>query len=102
MKCFHSVPFNETIRSHTISQLEKSMQLYAFLDIASNPPDPIHFNPPVDLMKFFEYVRTEKFGSDFHFHHTLRYKGYLQCTPHQSTKTRSLFQKISAYIEDLH
>lgn len=71
-KCFLSVPFNTTVRDQTLDVLQAAYQLFAFLDIAVNPPDPQHFNPPVDLMATFQSLRTMSFATDYDFHNYLR------------------------------
>jgi len=57
MNCFRSVPWNETVKQTTLTALTKAMQLYAFLDIATNPPNIGRFYPPVDLLSEFERIR---------------------------------------------
>jgi hypothetical protein len=71
MDCFTSIPFNDTIRQHTITNLEKAMQLYTFLDIAADPPDPVIGTPKVDLLKLLESFRSTDFGNDFILHYSL-------------------------------
>lgn len=72
MACFSSIPFNSTVRDQTLDVLTRAYQLFTFLDIASNPPDPLHFHPPVDLMAIFRYARQLSFADDFAFHNFLR------------------------------
>jgi hypothetical protein len=72
MQCFRSVPFNENVRSDTLLQLTRAFELYTFLDIASLPPDPEHFSPPVDLMATFRQFASDSFKNDFEFHESLR------------------------------
>jgi hypothetical protein len=40
LQCFYNVPFDPEVRSQTIDALKKAVELYAFLDIANNSPDP--------------------------------------------------------------
>jgi len=54
MSCFRAIPFNDTIRDLTTVSLSKAVQLYAFLDIAADPPV---FSPPVDLLNEFVRIR---------------------------------------------
>src|SRR3989338_11103600 len=72
MDCFFSVPYSEELSSQTLSVLSSAMELYAFLDIATHPPDAEHFHPPVDLLGEFSRLRTTKFKTDFDFQNALK------------------------------
>jgi hypothetical protein len=69
--CFN-IPFNATIASHTLQQLTKAYQLYAFRIVAKNPPDPHNFNPPVDLFSAFNALSRVTFKTDFQFQEALK------------------------------
>jgi len=59
----------------TVDTLFKSMELYAFLDIATNPPnfDTIGF-PKVDLLAHLQSIKTKNFSNDWNFQLQLRSK----------------------------
>eukprot|EP00010_Vexillifera_abyssalis_P008541 CAMPEP_0201545506 /NCGR_PEP_ID=MMETSP0173_2-20130828/2002_1 /ASSEMBLY_ACC=CAM_ASM_000268 /TAXON_ID=218659 /ORGANISM="Vexillifera sp., Strain DIVA3 564/2" /LENGTH=619 /DNA_ID=CAMNT_0047953921 /DNA_START=154 /DNA_END=2013 /DNA_ORIENTATION=- len=71
MNCFHSIPFNTTIRDQTLDVLSKAYELYTFLDIATQPPNIDHFYPAVDLLSDFKKMRNQSFTDDFAFQYQL-------------------------------
>jgi len=40
LQCFYSIPFDPVVKNQTIDALKKAVELYAFLDIANDSPDP--------------------------------------------------------------
>ncbi len=69
MGCFFIFPFNETIASHTLVNLKKALQLYAFRDIAKRPPSGFDL---VDLDAALDDLATQRFSNDFEFQTHLR------------------------------
>eukprot|EP01104_Vermistella_antarctica_P019557 TRINITY_DN770_c0_g3_i2.p1 TRINITY_DN770_c0_g3~~TRINITY_DN770_c0_g3_i2.p1 ORF type:complete len:687 (-),score=160.02 TRINITY_DN770_c0_g3_i2:94-2154(-) len=72
MDCFALVPFNQSNVNQTLDILERAMQLYAFLDIATDPPNQQHFGPGVDLLKKMESFRVKSYDMDYEFQLDLR------------------------------
>ena len=71
ISCAKSFPFNATIAAHTVTNLKKAMQLYAFRTIAKNPPAP--FSPPVDLDQL-DTLLSDTWENDFDFQNAIRSK----------------------------
>eukprot|EP01087_Luapelamoeba_hula_P008688 TRINITY_DN2193_c0_g1_i1.p1 TRINITY_DN2193_c0_g1~~TRINITY_DN2193_c0_g1_i1.p1 ORF type:complete len:644 (+),score=56.40 TRINITY_DN2193_c0_g1_i1:2043-3974(+) len=71
MGCLQSIPFDAAQAEATITSIQRWLQLYAFLDIAANPPDPVHFES-VDVMALLEDIRSRTWDSDFDFQYAIR------------------------------
>lgn len=76
MNCFHSILLTDDVKFPTLETLKRSIELYAFYDIAHNSPDP---NLPlhVDMQRGFEEISNRPYIYDFDFQNDLRYL-YLQ------------------------
>ena len=67
---FRSIPYNITSATNTVANLKKWYQLYAFLDIAADPPQP--FYPPVDILGSLTELLSKEYIYDFDFHTDIR------------------------------
>lgn len=65
LACFRSVPFNATRRDAIVDMLTKSLELYVFLDISSNPPAPFE---PVDILGELQRIQQTTYAADFDMH----------------------------------
>lgn len=65
LACLDSIPFNATRLNATVATLINGMQLYTFLDIASNPPPPFD---AVDLLADLQALTSQTFASDLRMH----------------------------------
>lgn len=71
LTCYRSVPFDDEVRSTTIQSLQASAQIYTFLDISNQSPDPnlpMQVNLLDDLMSLFQrnYLYDYEFHGDVH------------------------------------
>lgn len=76
MNCFHSILLTDDVKFTTLETLKRSIEVYAFYDIAHNSPDP---NLPlhVDMQRGFQEIADRPYIYDMDFHDDLRYL-YLQ------------------------
>ena len=68
-QCQLCFPFNKTIADHTVTNLLKALELYAFLDVAVDPPAPFE---QVNMRKELSTIKGMKFDSDFEFQESIR------------------------------
>ena len=51
--CFESVPFSDEVRDETVDMLQKGMQLFGFLDISNDSPEPKF---PMQVACSFQFI----------------------------------------------
>jgi len=76
MNCFHSILLTDDVKYTTLETLKRSLEIYAFYDIAHDSPDP---NLPlqVNMQQGLEEIANRPYIYDMDFHNDLRYL-YLQ------------------------
>jgi len=72
MNCFHSIYLTDDIKYTTLQTLQRSIEVYAFYDIAHDSPDP---NLPlqVDMQRGLSEIADRPYIYDMEFHEDLRY-----------------------------
>jgi hypothetical protein len=71
MQCFYSIPVNNDVKSQTVDALQKALQLYTFLDISNDSPEPrlpVHVN----MTEALSYILKWPHKFDYNFHDDVR------------------------------
>mmetsp|Transcript_10773 Transcript_10773/g.30278 ORF Transcript_10773/g.30278 Transcript_10773/m.30278 type:complete len:638 (+) Transcript_10773:39-1952(+) len=71
MACFNSIPFSLSVRRQTVDALVKTNELYPFLDIARDAPDP-NLPMSVDLRTGLRDILANSYQTDLQFQDDLR------------------------------
>jgi hypothetical protein len=67
-KCLEQVPFSDSLRQATLSNLRKTFSMYAFRDIAKNSPASGSLSHiQTDLFKEFDRIASASYESDWDF-----------------------------------
>ena len=71
MNCFATIPLDENVKIQTLDTLNKTKELYAFIDIARDSPDP---NLPlqVDIGAELKRIGRTNYQTAYEFHDALR------------------------------
>ena len=72
LSCFYSVPFSESVRIQTLDTLNKTKELYAFVDIVHDSPDQENLPLSVDIQAELARIGRKQYTNDFDFHDDLR------------------------------
>jgi len=67
LKCLDQVPFSATLRTATMANVRKTMQLYAFRDIVKNSPESPLTHISVDLDAEFTRIEQATYNTDYDF-----------------------------------
>lgn len=57
LQCFHSIPLTPEVKTQTLETLRRSLEIYAFYDIAHNSPSPqlpLHVNMQLGLQEIYD------------------------------------------------
>ena len=72
LNCFHSIYLTDDVKFTTLTTLNRSLELYAFYDIAHDSPDP---NLPLNVLmqRGLLTIANRPYVYDIDFHSDLRY-----------------------------
>jgi hypothetical protein len=71
LQCFHSIPLTNEVKTQTLETMKRSLEIYAFYDIAHDSPSP-ELPLQVNMQQGLQQIYDRPYYYDFDFQEDLR------------------------------